>query len=165
MKENKRLKRLLGLLSQKVLTQSDIRALKIMLGFSTSFERYDQKVSLNNMIKSCNGFDITKEHSDIGIEYLQKTFFKKNGDPRKTTYDDLTNHDINVLRNFKKFKFIGFERSRINYYTTDNHTNQCFEIIYRVIAKNGDWFDYLAVSWQSGQFEVLNRGDKDEMDN
>jgi len=160
MKPNKRLKRLLGLLSQKVLTQSDMRSLKIMLGFSTTFERYDQKVALNDMIKSCNGFDITKEHSDIGIEYLTKTFFKKDGNPRKAAFDDLTEHDVNVLRNFKKFKFIGFERSRINYYTNDNHTNQCFEIIYRVIAKNGDWFEYLAVSWQSGEFEILDRGEK-----
>ena len=160
MKPNKRLKRLLGLLSQKVLTQSDMRSLEIMLGFSTTFERYDQKVALNDMIKSCNGFDITKEHSDIGIEYLTKTFFKKDGNPRKAAFDDLTEHDVNVLRNFKKFKFIGFERSRINYYTNDNHTNQCFEIIYRVIAKNGDWFEYLAVSWQSGEFEILDRGEK-----
>ena len=160
MKPNKRLKRLLGLLSQKVLTQNDIRSLKIMLGFSTTFERYDQKVALNDTIKSCGGFDITKEHSDIGIEYLTKTFFKKDGDPRKAAFDDLTDHDIEVLRNFKKFKFIGFERSRINYYTNDNHTNQCFEIIYRVIAKNGDWFEYLAVSWQSGEFEILDRSEK-----
>ena len=162
MKENKRLKRLLGLLSQKVLTQSDIRSLKIMLGFCTPFEGFDQKEALNNMIKSCNGFDITKEHSDIGIEYLTKTFFKKNGDPRKAAFNDLTDHDINVLRNFKKFKFIGFEVNRLNHNIFNNNTNQCFEIVYRVIAKNGDWFDYLAVSWQSGQFEVLNRGDKDE---
>ena len=164
MKENKRLKRLLGLLSQKTLTQSDIRSLKIMLGFSTPFEWYDQKVALNNMIKSCNGFDITKEHSDIGIEYLRKTFFKKNGDPRQAAFDYLTGHDINILRNFKKFKFIGFELSRVNYNTFNKTTNNAFEIVYRVVAKNGDWFDYLAVSWQSGQFEVLNRGAKNEMD-
>ena len=159
MKENKRLKRLLGLLSQKVLTQSDIRSLKIMLGFCTPFEGFDQKEALNNMIKSCNGFDITKEHSNIGIEYLTKTFFKKNGDPRQAAFDDLTDHDINILRNFKKFKFVGFDLYRPHF--QDSQYDQ-YEIIYRVIAKNGDWFDYLAVSWQSGQFEVLNRGDKDE---
>ena len=164
MKENKRLKRLLGLLSQKVLTQSDIRSLKIMLGFCTPFEGFDQKEALNNMIKSCNGFDITKEHSDIGIEYLTKTFFKKNGDPRQAAFDDLTDHDINILRNFKKFKFIGFEVNRLNHNIFNNNTNQCFEIVYRVIAKNGDYFDYLAVSYHSGQFEVLNRGAKNEMD-
>ena len=146
MKENKRLKRLLGLLSQKTLTQSDIRSLKIMLGFGTTFEWYDQKVALNKMNKSCNGFDITKEHSDIGIEYLRKTFFKKNGDPRQAAFDYLTDHDINILRNFKKFKFIGFEVNRLNHNIFNNNTNQCFEIVYRVIAKNGDYFDYLAVS-------------------
>tara|TARA_R100001594_G_C3976880_1_gene249113 strand:- start:284 stop:772 length:489 start_codon:yes stop_codon:yes gene_type:complete len=162
MKENKRLKRLLGLLSQKVLTQSDIRSLKIMLGFCTPFEGFDQKEALNKMIKSCNGFDITEEHSDIGIEYLRKTFFKKNGDPRKAAFDDLTDHDINILRNFKKFKFVGFELSRLNHNIFNNNTNQCFEIVYRVIAKNGDWFDYLAVSYHSGSFEVLNRGAKNE---
>ncbi len=43
MKENKRLKRLLGLLSEKVLTQSDIRALKIMLGFCTPFKGLTKK--------------------------------------------------------------------------------------------------------------------------
>ncbi len=59
------------------------------------------------MIKSCNGFDITKEHSDIGIEYLRKTFFKKNGDPRKAAFDDLTDHDISVLRNFKSLSLLG----------------------------------------------------------
>ena len=155
MKENKRLKRLLGLLSQKVLTQSDIRSLKKALG------RYSNLKSTEflTMINLCDSFDITEEHSDIGIEYLRKTFFKKNGDPRRAAFDDLTDHDINVLRNFKKFKFVGFDLYRPHF--QDSQYDQ-YEIIYRVIAKNGDWFDYLAVSWQSGQFEVLNRGAKNE---
>ena len=155
MKENKRLKRLLGLLSQKVLTQSDIRALKTALNLTSKINKAD----FVKIVNHCNGFDITKEHSDIGIEYLRKTFFKKNGDPRKAAFDDLTDHDINVLKNFKKFKFVGFGLYHENSY---NSQYDQYEIIYRVIAKNGDWFDYLAVSWQSGQFEVLNRGDKDE---
>ena len=154
MKENKRLKRLLGLLSQKVLTQSDIRSLKTALG------RYSNLKSTEflTMINLCDSFDITKEHSDIGIEYLRKTFFKKNGDPRKAAFDDLTDHDINVLRNFKKFKFIGFHL----YHEGFDFQSNVYEIVYRVVAKNGDWFDYLAVSWQSGQFEVLNRGAKND---
>ena len=159
MKENKRLKRLLGLLSQKVLTQSDIRALKTALNLTSKINKAD----FVKIVNHCNGFDITKEHSDIGIEYLRKTFFKKNGDPRRAAFDDLTDHDINVLRNFKKFKFIGFEVNRLNHNIFNNNTNQCFEIVYRVIAKNGDWFDYLAVSYHSGQFEVLNRGAKNEI--
>ena len=156
MKENKRLKRLLGLLSQKVLTQSDIRSLKKALG------RYSNLKSTEflTMINLCDSFDITEEHSDIGIEYLRKTFFKKNGDPRKAAYDDITDHDINVLRNFKKFKFIGFHL----YHEGFDFQSNVYEIVYRVVAKNGDWVDYLAVSWQSGQFKVLNRGDKDEND-
>jgi hypothetical protein len=154
MKENKRLKRLLGLLSQKVLTQSDIRSLKTALG------RYSNLKSTEflTMINLCDSFDITQEHSDIGIEYLRKTFFKKNGDPRKAAFDDLTDHDINVLRNFKKFKFIGFHL----YHEGFDFQSNVYEIVYRVIAKNGDWFDYLAVLWQSGQFKVLNRGAKND---
>jgi hypothetical protein len=150
MKENKRLKRLLGLLSQKVLTQSDIRSLKTALNLTSKINKAD----FVEIVNHCNGFDITKEHSDIGIKYLTKTFFKKNGDPRKTAFDDLTDHDINVLKNFKKFKFVGFDLYRPHF--QERQYDQ-YEIIYRVIAKNGDWFDYLAVSWQSGQFEVLRR--------
>ena len=156
MKENKRLKRLLGLLSQKVLTQSDIRSLKTALNLTSKINKAD----FVKIVNHCNGFDITKEHSDIGIEYLRKTFFKKNGDPRRAAFDDLTDHDINVLRNFKKFKFDGFDLYRPHF--QDSQYDQ-YEIIYRVIAKNGDWFDYLAVSWQSGQFKVLNRGAKNEI--
>lgn len=158
MKVNKRLKRLLGLLSQKTLTQSDIRSLKTALNLTSKIN----KVDFVNIVNHCGGFNITKEHSDKGIGYLTKTFFKKDGNPNKASLDYLTSQDVEVLRNFKKFKFVGFGLYRENEY---NSQYDQYEIIYRVIAKNGGWFNYYATPWQSGQFEVLNRGGNNERQN
>lgn len=90
-------------------------------------------------------YDITKEQSEFGINWLKKQLFKSNGEPRNNKKIDELNCDRvrNIVKSFKKFTFVGYHMS----YRYGSRAEP-LSPVYRVYSKNGEYFDYtIAGQW------------------
>lgn len=90
-----------------------------------------------------DGYNITVEHQQKGINYLRDNTFKKNGQLRKNNI--FGQSEIDIINNYKEFKFVGLIDVR-GYYLP----------IYRCIAENGDYFDYTGTMYS--MIEILDFG-------
>jgi hypothetical protein len=83
---------------------------------------------------------ITKEQSAMGISYLRSRYFKKNGEPRKSSpFNEI---EQNIIRSFKKFTFVGYyeHQAQSGWYVG-------YTPVYRVYSKSGSYFDYSPIHW------------------
>lgn len=81
---------------------------------------------------------ITKEQSNFGIEYLRRRYFKVNGQPRKNSPFAEYKH---IIDNFKEFMFVGL------YKHENNGSYKAYSPVYRIIAKDKSWVDYVPMHW------------------
>ena len=88
-------------------------------------------------------YSITKEQTIKGIEYLRNTVFKKNGKFRNTKNMPFGEREIDVIKDFKEFKFVGL--SSVSQYTL------YYIPVYRVIDNQGNSFEYTT---DMGRMEV-----------
>lgn len=95
-------------------------------------------------------WNITGEQTTQGLNWLRR--------PRLMKF--LEERDLAVIHNFSRFLFVGFEIEDKTRYPGFPRIEA--RPVYRVIAKNGAWFDYSSSPWQSGQesFTILARGSK-----
>jgi hypothetical protein len=91
-------------------------------------------------------YKITDQQSVKGILWLKNKCFTNSYKIRRNCLFGA--FEINVITNFKEFRFVGIQNISPNFY-------KCFMPIYRCIARNGDFFDYVA--YTNGHFEILNR--------
>lgn len=126
------------LLSNDVLTESNIIALKSRISHNKC-SLLDQEVeSLKNLLDDCS-YNITADHAQKGIDYLRSKCFKNNGQPRKTKQVQYMNSDFfEAIRDYDHFTFVGFEEIDYNMYS-NNHT---YMPIWRIHTKGGLTFDY-----------------------
>lgn len=108
-----------------------------------------------------DGFDfkITKYQTEMGLDYLLKISLTSKGALRRSKTNFLGQYEVDILRDFKEFRFIGLEFSGYNNWS---HNYNFRTPIYRVISKSGKYFDYIAAggSWyQSGSAEVIGHGE------
>lgn len=91
---------------------------------------------------------ITGEQTTQGLNWLRR--------PRMMKF--LETQDLAVLHNFSHFLFVGFEIENRTQHPSFPRIDA--KPVYRVIGKDGRWFDYSSSPWQSGQasFTVLARG-------
>lgn len=89
-------------------------------------------------------FRITDQQSVKGILWLKDKCFQKNGKVRRSC--KFKPFELDVILNFKEFRFVGL------YDVSDNNYRN-YMPIYRTIAKDGSYFDYVAYSF--GEFKVL----------
>jgi hypothetical protein len=91
---------------------------------------------------------LTGEQTTQGLMWLRRPRLLKTLDPQ----------DLIVLDDFSHFLFVGFE--------IEDHTRHAgfpqiiAKPVYRVVGKDGRWFDYSSSPWRSGResFTVLARG-------
>jgi hypothetical protein len=150
-----------AIIAKNLLTKSEISMFCRLLNslkFDKNQEKRDQVWELVNAMeeKAYNTpYDITLEQSQFGIEWLNKMCFTTKGKNRASKMvEDFRERDFDIVRNFFKFEFVGFDESNVGSY---NH----FAPIYRTIDKDGNYFDYVARMWSApvivgrGKCEIL----------
>jgi hypothetical protein len=128
-------------------TESQIRSFRKYIG-SCGVEFTSLKEILIDTLDF--NYDITKEQTKKGLNYLFKIAFKKDGSLRETKVYPFGVREVEVLRNFSHFKFVGIERQNWNSYFDEY---QASSPVYRVVSKNGTSFEYVAGSF--GSIEVV----------
>lgn len=124
-----------------VWSEGEINSLRKNLGYCSNWSEYARETLIDDYFRrgDMHCFNITKEQSKKGIDWLKSSQLKKNGQLRAAKSTFLTENEAEIIKNFKKFQFIGLEFSSYNPYSK---SHQLIRPIYRTIAKNGDYFDY-----------------------
>jgi hypothetical protein len=130
-------------LDSKTMTKGEINALKKMLNrFGTPSENAKAKLEIyNNGDYYYKEYKLTREHSKQGIDYLRAFCFKKDGSIRAQATKQFSQKQINIIKNFKSFLFVGFYEDNSNAYSTYSLP------IWRTIDKQGNHFDYICAHW------------------
>lgn len=148
-------KKQLARISQQLWTKSDIGAFAKLLNSCrrSSKERQTQIMELWNKLETrANNktYSITLEQSQFGIEYLNKLCFTSKGKNRNSKQvQDFMESDFDIVRNFHHFEFVGFHE-------LSNMYSSHYAPIYRTVAKDGTYFDYVCRMWQAP--EIVGRG-------
>jgi predicted aldo/keto reductase-like oxidoreductase len=94
-----------------------------------------------------DGYKITKQQSDKGIEFLKKTLFKIDGTPRNTELAKHTDTALfEAIADFESFSFVD-----LHGYTVNMRTGSFwFAPVYRIHTKSGKDVDYCYVGGSFG---------------
>jgi len=163
---SKLLKQKKELMKAKKLTKSEINSFKKLFN---SMRWIDPRFN-NNLKPECkNDFEniqtilnhmyysdsksylITKEQTKQGIDYLKRFCFKVNGSLRKGVEDSFNEYCIDIIKNFSKFRFVGF-------YEINHQYHNEYMPAWRTYDKKGNYFDYICAHW--GKPEILNYSHK-----
>jgi hypothetical protein len=141
------------IINKKKLTKSEIQIMKMFFEkaerpyFNDSYTQadHDNVWVLRSKMKNkfIKGYSITKEQTEIGLEYLNKFMIKKRtGTLTKPAIDSgMTEAHLTVFKNFHKFMFVGYLENMS--WNGLSHMTP----IYRVISKSGEFFDYSPGHW------------------
>lgn len=147
------LKKQTARIEQTLWTKSDILVFGKMLNsyrFSSN-ERKDQIMELYGNLK--DSYKITSEQSQFGIDWLNKLCFTSKGKNRNTKMlEDFMERDFNIVRNFSRFEFVGFNENYNGSYSS------YYSPIYRTIDKEGNYFEYTMSGGHWGKPEIVGRG-------
>jgi len=133
----------LRLLKEKKLTKQQIYSFKKLLN-NQRFEKDPEVNKLTDHVKEklelgvCKEYLITKEQTKQGIDWLKNFCFKKNGTLRKNVNNYFSDFEIDVIRNFSKFRFVGFHVDR----SREHFGILTYIPVWRTYSKDGDYFDY-----------------------
>ena len=125
-------------------TENDIIFYRKYVGCNGSANK-EQKQILKQLFESGIEYSITQDQTEKGLNYIKNKALKKNGKLRNTKNQPFGNREVTIIKNFKEFKFVGL-------YSASRH-NDFTKPIYKVIAKNGMYFEYIAGSF--GDIEVI----------
>lgn len=103
----------------------------------TDFEKKAQSI----------GIKLTSQQQVKGLLWLKEKTFKLNGNLRSNS--PCGEFEANVIKRFKSFKCVGLHNLSQNEYRQ-------YVPIYRCIATNGCYFDYICKMW--GEIEVIYSG-------
>jgi len=141
---SKTCKKYLDLIKKRKFTKIEIQSFRKALNGSSTISLEEQSL-LKQKFYDSKPINITKEQSDFGIAWLKNKAFKLNGQVRKS--NPFGYKELEVIKNFKKFEFSSLYD--INHYGNGHQ----YQPVYKVIAKNGDYFEYVAVAW--GDIEIV----------
>lgn len=103
---------------------------------------------LYNRTANTNGFRITEEQTKQGIDYLNNYCFKSNGETRNKKDMPFNYKQLNIIRTFKRFTFVGLEDIGELRTMGTGHVRSWFMPVYRVHGKGGH-FDYTCGHWET----------------
>jgi hypothetical protein len=127
------------ILEQKTITESEIIYLRKALNVSLNYVNEDYMYAKELLFKSSEKpRSLSPEHTQKGIEYLNKKLFRLNGQLRRLKVNPFSEREIGIIKNFKKFLFVGL-------YNNSDNMRKNYVAVYRCVAKNGEWFDYTGV--------------------
>ena len=138
-------KKNLEILASNCISEKDVASIKRSLNPSSYCNEYQSKAILE-AVNSAE-WNLNEELTKKGIDYLNKRVFKNNGDIRKcasSMLDEMNDFHFEILKNFKKFLLVGFKNISPNSY-------DCYVPVYRVIAKNNDFFDYTGIQFETSE--------------
>ena len=144
MKKNqqKKFREILGILSQNVLSQDDIRKIKHSVNRQSCLSGHLKETI--KRITDNSSYSISSGQSVFAINWLKEKLFKEDGQLRKNT-GPFGHREIEIINNFKEFKFVGFKPLKNSLGQTIQN-----EILYETIDKKGNSFIY-----RSGRFEGI----------
>lgn len=157
MKKNHLTTKYVDLIKSGRMTKQEVNSMRKALGYCSKLPQEEKQNILNAMETMTNktlGIKITEEHTQQGINFLKRTAFTSKGIPRNTKDYPFNDHDLNILRNFKEFRLVGFEENTNTY----SGMVMSYESQWKVKAKNGDSFTYVCGHW--GKLQVIYRGYK-----
>lgn len=125
-----------------VWTENEIIYFRKYINGSSPLNAYDAQ----GLIDAVDGkvYRITEQQSVKGILWLKNQCFTGRGILRRSC--PFKTFEVNVISNFREFRFVGL-------YNVSDNSYRNYMPIYRCIAKNGDFFDYVAYSF--GQVKVI----------
>lgn len=92
-------------------------------------------------------YQISDEQALKGIDWWQARCFNKKGMRRNTQFTRAnldSDHMWDVLDNCARFELVDWE------WQSNGYGLEWPFPVYRMIASDGKWFDYVSMSWQSG---------------
>lgn len=138
---------------RKALAKNEIMALCWALNGSKRVDLTDfERAKLRELVECKDARPITRELTKVGLEWLRRIGFKKNGEPRQSKSQPFGDRELDIIRNFARFAWVGI-------YNTQEHFGnyngaKSYTPIWRVYAKDGTSFDY-AVAGGYGGFDVV----------
>lgn len=149
MKTSKAFKKYEELLKNKkhVFTQSEIIYFRKAIGVAGLKNIHERQELINLFMDNQKGYRITREHDELGRNYLISKSLKKNGQFRKGS--KLGERELNILYNFSHHMFMGLQSQNSNRGFYDNW----YLPIYRAYDKKGNYFDYIGTVYE--QVRVL----------
>ena len=165
-RQQKKFREILGILSQTVLSQEDIRKIKHSVNDQSCLDGYSKETI--RRITNNSSYSISREQTDFAINYLKEKLFRKDGQLRKNT-GPFGDREIEIINNFKEFRFIGFRAhpyrdekilvmgdEKIRIFSNDiaKGFGPKLEILYETIDKKGNSFIYTGVYFES--IEIIN---------
>lgn len=126
-------------ISSPVMTETDIIHFKSkVLGRLARTSLTDgDKEELKDLFASCKVKSITQEHSQKGIDYLNRKLFNKKGQARSDAFTLAAGEEfVAAVKDFDSFLFVGFA------IVASNVWHNQYMPVYRVITKSGKFFDY-----------------------
>ncbi len=116
-------------------SENDIIYFRKAVG-SSGLKSNDERDELRGAFNSDEGYKITENQTSKGINYLKNTIYKANGSLRNTIKSRAFGlREKAIIDNFSHFLFTDIHNGSSNYY-------EFYLPVYRVIAKNGSYFEY-----------------------
>ena len=152
-KENKTLTKWKNIIDQKEkycnapFTQHEIIYIRKAINNCGLKNSDDREALMNHWMRKMpsEGYNITVDHQQKGINYLINNTFKKNGTLRKNNI--LGEFEQKVISDFKEFRFVGL-------FDGGNVHNRFYLPVYRCISNDGSYFDYVGTVYN--MIRVLN---------
>lgn len=150
----------LELRAGSVITETEIAAMKKRLGPNRQRRVHSDACEQLERLQDALPMQISDEQAKKGLDYLRKLLLRKDGTLRDTALirDQGLADDTHgqVIRTLDHFLFTGFHED-----CNDVGCVVRMYPIYRAMAHNGPWFEYVARPWVAGLptfgqlFEVL----------
>jgi hypothetical protein len=109
------------------------------------------RTELFELFERSGPYQITREQTQKGIEWLRDKAFCRNGRIRKTQPFD--SDQLQVITKFSRFEFVGLYdlMAESPYPHPEYHQ---YIPIYRVISRDGKYFDYSPATWGEVKFST-----------
>lgn len=114
--------------------KQQINGLRKGLGYCGNWSQPAKEELTETLQRTEYHFNISKEQTQFGIEWLRRTQFRLDGKIRAGAFIGV--REAKIIQNFKRFEFVGLRFIRVSPCQTDTAP------IYRTIARNGEYFDY-----------------------
>lgn len=138
------------LIKSRRFTERQLISFRRYVNGSSPLNGYDAEylISLFNTAAE-SGIKLTRYQQYKGRKWLLGVTFKLNGQVRKNA--PLGYFEQKVVKSFAKFRCVGL------YNLSDNSYRQ-YVPVYRCIARNGSYFDYVCMMW--GEIKIVSIGDR-----
>ena len=137
------------LIEAGLFTEQQLIYFRKYINGSTKLERLEASELAQAFIYKAetDGIELTQSQQTKGYLWLKSKTFKLNGGIRKNS--PLAYFEQHVINHFDSFKCVGL-------YDLSENSYRHYVPIYRCMASDGQWFDYVCKMW--GEIEVIAIG-------